>query len=239
MNIAGIKGTQAVPQKLTRQQAEDPAIKSLQSQIDELQKQLQQLSKDDSGDEQALADKRKEIQQKISDLNSQIRSRQAEMRREKQQPKEVPKQENPMTGSTNQKGGVPGLSLAGAGSLIAASNGLKLSQAVNGQIVKSEAKTAPLKSEIKLDKQRGVDTAYKEKELAKVQDGIARAKDFQADINEKTEDSLKGQKSEKTDDSKNSEENDEKEIKTEGKYDKEGNLKEEKDPERNDYEDKA
>ncbi len=234
MNITGVKSGQAAPQKLTREQSGDFVIKNLQSQISELQKQLQQLSKDDSSDKQALADKRKEIQQQIADLNAQIRQRQAEIRKEKQQPKETsePKSDTPKQ-AKNQEG----FSLSESSNLLAASNTLQQSKAVGGVIARSEGRANILKSEIATDKSRGADTTYKEKELSKVNKGIQNAKETQAKL---TADSQKGLKSESKEEEKKAEDKqDEDDIKTEGKYDKDGRLIEETDPEENDYEDKA
>lgn len=236
MNIAGIKSSQPTAQKVPTQQAEDPAIKSLQAQIGELQKQLQQLSKDSSGDEQALAEKRKEIQQQIADLNTQIRQRQVEIRRERQQPKEP----QPKAETEKQPKSQGGFSLAGAGNLIAASNTLQQSEAVHGMMVKSQGRANILEAEIATDKARGADTKYKEAELSKVNKGIASAKEMQGELAAKSQDSLKSEKSDTlTEKAEKEEKEDEDNIKTEGKYDKEGKLIEEKDPEKQDYEDKA
>ncbi len=239
MNIAGIKSAQPTPQKALPQRTDDPAVKSLQARIGELQKQLQKLSEDSSGDEQALADKRKEIQQQIADLNAQIRQRQAEIRKEKQQPKET----QPKAEATQSKS-KGGFSLAGAGNLIAASNTLNQSKAVHGMIVRSQGRANILEAEIETDKQRGADAKYKEEELSKVNKGIESAKKTQAELMVKSQDALKADKTEKEEKAEKAEkaeksEKDEDKIKTEGKYDKEGNFIEETDPEKQDYEDKA
>lgn len=228
MNITGIKTDSSSAQKVTKAQGEDSVIKSLQSQIAGLQKQLQQLSKDESGDAQALADKRREIQQQIADLNAQIRQRQAEIRQERQT-KETPQ---PKEDNANQPKKQDGFSLSNAESLLAASNTLEQSKAVGGVIAKSEGRASILESEIKTDKSRGADTTYKEKELSKVNKGIDNAKETQAKLMAESSEGIKNE-------SGTEKEAEDKQIKTEGKYNKEGELMEESDPENAEYEDKA
>lgn len=234
MNVAGIKTDVSSAQKVTKAQGEDSVIKSLQSQIEGLQKQLQQLSKDESGDAQALADKRREIQQQIADLNAQIRQRQAEIRQEKQIA-EAPRFE---ADGVNQPKKQDGFSLSNAESLLAASNTLDRSKAVGGVIARSEGRASILRAEIETDKSRGADTAYKEKELSKVTKSIENAKETQAKLMAESSEGIKAEAEEEKE-TKAETEDKQDDIRTEGKYNKEGELIEEKDPENSEYEDKA
>ncbi|HBH94448.1 MAG TPA: hypothetical protein DDX91_01760 [Ruminococcaceae bacterium] len=233
MNITGVKADNSSAQKVTRAQGEDPMIKSLQSQITGLQKQLQQLSKDESGDAQALADKRREIQQQIADLNARIRQRQGEIRQENQV-KETPGSKS--DGAARQKR-QDGFSLTDTADLLAAANTLEQSKAVGGVIARSEGRADILKAEIKTDKSRGADTSYKEKELSKVNKGIETAKETQAKLMAESSESVKAEGTEEKKAKAEVEENED--IRTEGKYNKEGELIEERDPENAEYEDKA
>ena len=67
------------------QAAADPETKNYQNQIASAQSQLQKLSSDNNISQEEKAEKRKEIQKQIMELNNMLREHKMEMRREKQQ----------------------------------------------------------------------------------------------------------------------------------------------------------
>lgn len=66
-------------------QASDPISKNLRAQIANAQKQLQELAANKDMEPEEKMERRKEIQQQITDLNAQLRQHEMELRKEKQQ----------------------------------------------------------------------------------------------------------------------------------------------------------
>ena len=127
MNITGIQSQNtAAYQQVNKQQGDDPVIKNAQSQIEELRKQLQQLAENKDMDPKTKTEKKQQIQQQISDLNTQIRQRQAEMRKEKQSPKENTQRAAAEAETKKENAKAGGFSAASASALISASNALSI-----------------------------------------------------------------------------------------------------------------
>ena len=76
---------QQVNNNTMNQAAADPETKNYQNQIASAQSQLQKLSSDNNISQEEKAEKRKEIQKQIMELNNMLREHKMEMRREKQQ----------------------------------------------------------------------------------------------------------------------------------------------------------
>lgn len=76
---------QQVNNNTMNQTAVDSETKSYQNQIASAQSQLQKLSSDNNISQEEKAEKRKEIQKQIMELNNMLREHKMEMRREKQQ----------------------------------------------------------------------------------------------------------------------------------------------------------
>ena len=76
---------QQVNNNTMNQAASDPETKNYQNQIASAQSQLQKLSSDNNISQEEKAEKRKEIQKQIMELNNMLREHKMEMRREKQQ----------------------------------------------------------------------------------------------------------------------------------------------------------
>lgn len=87
MKINGLEKMeiQQVNNNTMNQAAADPETKSYQNQIASAQSQLQKLSSDNNISQEEKAEKRKEIQKQIMELNNMLREHKMEMRREKQQ----------------------------------------------------------------------------------------------------------------------------------------------------------
>ena len=171
--------TQTVRQNI---QSDDPVIKNAQSQIEALQKQLQQLAKNEDMDAETKREKRQELQQQISDLNASIRQRQMELRNKKQQ-ENMAKAE--AARAKNEPEAVKEAKQAGAfttrglNAVLSAENAMEISNAQGALATKLEGRAKELKREIALDKARGADTRQKSNELSKVTRGAKMAKSDQ------------------------------------------------------------
>ena len=165
-------------------QASDPVSRNLTRQIEEAQKKLQELSSNDDLSMEEKMKKRQELQKQISDLDSQLRQHQMELRREaveksrKQEAQDSgaddlsSNQKTENAGNSNQ---AAGLSVGSMQALVSADGSMKQAK-VQGSVAKRmEGKAGVLEAEIKLDAGRGGSTEAKEKELAKVESKAANA----------------------------------------------------------------
>lgn len=246
MNISGVQSQNtAAYQQVNKQQGDDPVIKNAQSQIDELRKQLQQLAENEEIDPKTKTEKKQQIQQQISDLNAQIRQRQAEIRKEKQASKENPQRTAAEAKTKEENEKASGFSAASTSALISASNSLDVADSLSSLHSKLKGRARELTSEIETDKTRGADITAKQSELDKVNKGVKNTAIAHAQVLDEADDALKNAAESDADalsekESKNvkEKEEEEKEIKTNGMYDKDGNRLEDKDGE-SDFEDKA
>ena len=149
----------------------DATTRSLERQIAAAQKKLQEVSSDKNLSMEQKMERRKEINQQITDLENQLRAHQIEMRRESQQAKGT-SMEDMLGGkrtdkSANDDKGVSiGISEEGMQAMISADTAMDRAQ-VQGQVKgRLEGQARILKSEIAQDKSRGADVEDKEKALA-------------------------------------------------------------------------
>lgn len=156
----------------------DSISKSLQSQIANAQKALQELSSNEELSMEDKMKKRQEIQQQITDLNQQLRQHQIEQRREKQREgsstDDLLGTNRKANTSKTGKGG-SGFSQAGMRAMISADSSMKLADAQGSTITQMEGRAGVLESEIKMDKSRGASTQKKEEELADLQEKTLEA----------------------------------------------------------------
>ena len=170
MNISGISGntTGASSFRIEMNKDSDPFSKSIQSQIANAQKQMQELGDNKDMSPEEKMKKRQEIQQQITDLQNQLRQHQIEQRKESQK-KSAPSMTD-MLGGNSQHGksrkSSAGMSSASMQAIISAD--ISMDQAKVQGAVKTdvEGKAGILESEIKLDEARGADTTKKKEELA-------------------------------------------------------------------------
>lgn len=85
LNITGINSVGIQPGQIGMSQSTDHAGKAIQEQIEYLQKQLDELSADETMDWQEKQQKQQELQMQINDLTAQLRQRQMEQKKEKLQ----------------------------------------------------------------------------------------------------------------------------------------------------------
>ena len=179
VNGAQTNGAQTVRQNV---QSDDPVIKNAQSQIEALQKQIQNLAKNEDMDADTKREKRQELQQQISDLNVTIRQRQMELRNKKQQENmakaEAARAKNePETAKKAKQAGA--FTTRGLNTVLSAGNAMEISKVQGDLASRLEGRANELKSEIALDKARGADTKQKSEELAKAARGAEKAKSDQ------------------------------------------------------------
>lgn len=175
----------------------DPLSKSIQSQIANRQKEMQELSKVENMSLQDKMKKRQEIQKEIADLNNQLRQHQIEQRKEQQTKKSSM---DDMIGGSNQapkKSSKTGIGMSSASMQAIISSEASIGQIELQSSVKTEmkGKSAILKSEIQMDKGRGASTEVKEAELADTEKKIDNITSLQmralSDINENIEKAAK------------------------------------------------
>ncbi len=179
MTINGINGANTQMGQMGMNQATDSYSRNIQNQITNAQKQMQELSSNGDMSLEEKMKKRQEIQQQISDLNTQLRQHQMEQRRaamgdsEKQQAKGSSMDD--MLGGTGNAGGTKagskntGLSQASMTAIISAGSSIKQARVQGSVATKMEGRAGVLESEIKLDQARGNDTQKKAEELAEVE----------------------------------------------------------------------
>ena len=151
-------------------QGTDSFTRNIQSQIANAQKQLQEISSNKELSIEEKMKKRQEIQQQISDLNSQLRQHQIEQRKEQQQSKGS-SMDDMLGGKTKvrSKSQSAGLSQVSMRAMISADSSMKQADVAGSVATKMEGRAGVLKAEIKQDAALGGDTRRKEEELAEVE----------------------------------------------------------------------
>ncbi|MBD5519970.1 MAG: hypothetical protein HDR03_01865 [Lachnospiraceae bacterium] len=173
MVINGLGGTNAQMSPIGSAQANDPVAKDLQRQINDAQKQMQELASNKEMSAEDKMKKRQELQQKVSDLNMQLRQHQIDKRKEKQQEKASSDDIFNPNGKSNQaqaKTGAQntGLSQSSMEAMISADVSVKQANTQGSVATKMNDRAGVLEVEIKLDSARGNDVGSKQAELADV-----------------------------------------------------------------------
>ena len=156
----------------------DSFSKSINNQIANAQKQLQELSENKDMSMEEKMKRRQEIQQQITDLNNQLRQRQIEQRKEKQEQaaKSAEKKE-----SVKKENKGAGLSQASMTAIISADAALSQAEVHGSVVTRMEGRAGVLEAEIKLDSANGGNVEAKKEELAKVQQKAVAAGASQTD----------------------------------------------------------
>lgn len=205
MKINGISGANSRAGQMGMNQQTDSYSRNIQNQIANAQKRLQELS---SNEELSLEEKmkrRQEIQQKISDLNAQLRQHQTEQRKEKQQAKASSMED--MLGGTETAGSTKagnkgsGFSQVSMAAMISADTSMNQAKVYGSVAASMEGRAGVLESEINMDSGRGASTEKKEEELAEVEKAAQKATSSQlstlADANKTMEEAAKADNTEK------------------------------------------
>ena len=157
----------------------DSFSKSINNQIANAQKQLQELSENKDMSMEEKMKRRQEIQQQITDLNNQLRQHQIEQRKE-QQEKAAKSAEKKDSAKKADKG--TGLSQASMTAIISADAAMSQAQVQGSVATRMEGRAGVLEAEIKLDSANGGNVEAKQEELAKVQQKAAAAGGSQTNI---------------------------------------------------------
>lgn len=144
----------------------DSFSKSINNQISNAQKQLQELSENKDMSMEEKMKRRQEIQQQIAELNNQLRQHQIEQRKEKQE--QVAKSAEKKEPVKNENKGA-GLSQASMTAIISADAALSQAKVHGSVATRMEGRAGVLEAEIKLDSANGGNVEAKKEELAKVQ----------------------------------------------------------------------
>ena len=165
MTVGSISGTNNMQEAgFGANMQTDPVSKSIQNQIANKQKELQELAADDKMTPEEKIKKRQEIQQEINTLNQELRQHQITQRKEQQQKaaaehKASKETQKPRSAQSGKQ--AAGLSSAGMQAMISADASMKQAE--------MKGRAGVLEIEIKQDSGRGGDTEEKQKELAEVQ----------------------------------------------------------------------
>lgn len=149
---------------------QDAYSKGIQSQIANVQKQLQSLSSREGMSPEEKMKKRQELQRQINDLNNQLRQHEIEQRKERQKQK--------------TEGG-------SMEAMISADAAMNQAQVQNSVATDIEGSARILKSEIRQDAARGGDTSDKQEALAELEERAANATAAQMDILESVDKEMK------------------------------------------------
>lgn len=178
MRVGSIDGTNNNQIQMRMGTDQDNQLKAIEKQITDVQNQIQKISENKNMSDEQKAERRKELQQQLQDLNKQLMERKIEIQKEKRE------KNAKSNGSNNVKESQDTMEFSVEG-LISASNAMKQMRATNTVKTSMEGEARVLKSEIKMDKSRGVNTENKESRLAKVNEKVS---DITEDINKQIAD---------------------------------------------------
>ena len=180
MRIENLNVPNAQNSSLNRNMETDSFTKNIQNQIANAQKQLQELSANETMNPEEKMKKRQEIQQQITDLNNQLRQHQIEQRKEKQQAK-ANSNDNMVRTSNKSANQSAGLSQDSMTAIISADSAIATARTQNNVANRLEARAGVLETEIKLDSSRGGSVESKMEELAEVKQRASEIKSGQMD----------------------------------------------------------
>ena len=158
----------------------DSKGKEVREQITDAKNRLKELSTDTGLNEEEREKKRKEIQQKITELNKQLRQRQIELQREQQEQKRTsaaPTEDKTLSNNTDVRKKEPpsaDSTHTGTKAIIAAASAIGQAQSQGSLASSLESQLRVLQAEIKQDKERGRDTSIKQEELKKLESKVAK-----------------------------------------------------------------
>ena len=206
MKISGINGVNTQSSGMNMVQANDSVSKSIQKQISNAQKALQELSSNKEMGVEEKMKRRQEIQKQITELNNQLRQHQIEQRKEQQAKKTSMDDMLGGTRRTAHKGGNQGVGLSQTSmkAMMSADSAREQAQVQSSVATKMEGRAGILESEIKLDSARGGDVEKKQEELAEVEQKVAKVQSEQMNTLEEANKELEAaakadQQAEKTD----------------------------------------
>lgn len=174
MRVEGI-GAGAAPALKTGTQAVDATSRSLQKQIENAQKQMQELAKNDQMSPEDKMKKRQELQKQITDLEQQLRQHALELQRkqaEEARKKREQEEQERSAGRQKEQEQKGVMSKDSMNAMLSADSAVRQADA-NGTIVtRMEGEKRVLAGEIRQDKARGINTAKQEEKLSDMEERI-------------------------------------------------------------------
>lgn len=174
MRVSGVNGADNMANGMSGMapgaEPVDEVSRNLLRQIENLQKQMKELSANQETPPEIKMKKRQELQKQISELQMQLRQHQMEVKREEAQKKEEKaSQENVLDSCRISEEGrkqSAGLSAGSMEAMLSADAAMKQADVHGGTAQKMENRAGVLETEIKLDEARGGDASAKKEELA-------------------------------------------------------------------------
>nr|MDE7325420.1 FlxA-like family protein [Lachnospiraceae bacterium] len=167
-------------------QATDSVSKNLRAQIVNAQKQLQELAANKDMEPEEKMERRKEIQQQITDLNAQLRQHEVELRQEKQQQQQAKQSVQSKKQEAEKKaetapGGKQGMGMSQGSMEAMISANRSVGQAkIQGKVASAmKARANVLKSEIE-HSGRGAAVEKKQQDVADIEDQLEKIATEQA-----------------------------------------------------------
>lgn len=157
----------------------DSVSKGIQSQIENAQKQLQELSSNKEMSTEEKIKKQQEIREQINDLNKQLRQHQIDQRKEMQEMKQPSKDgvSNKKQSNISKAGSQgTGFSKASMTAMISADSALSQAKNCDHIATQMEGQKNVLAMEIKLDAQRGKDVTAKQGQMQDLEERIMETK---------------------------------------------------------------
>lgn len=180
LSVAGMSGAGGIMQAGMGGQEEDAAAKSIRKQIEQKQRELQELSGREEMSPEEKMKRRQELMKEISDLNMQLRQHQMELRMQERAEKQKESRDafggqemNAGKGSGAAKSA--GMSTVGMQAIISADASVKQAKVQGSVAGRMENRAGVLKAEIKQDAALGGSTQSKEAELAEVEKKASEA----------------------------------------------------------------
>jgi len=156
----------------------DPVSRSLQNQIEEVERQIQNLSSDENMSVEEKQKKNQELQVKLTDLQDRLQQHLTEERREQQEARKQAAEQKPYDKTGMQ-------------SVISADAAVKNAGIQENTAARMEGRAAVLKSEMELDGSRGgAPIKSRESELARAEQGMENARSSQMQMLGKTNQTL-------------------------------------------------
>ncbi len=158
-------------------QQTDAQSKQIQNQIENARKELQQLSQNKDLPMEEKLKKKQELNTRISDLQSQLRAHQQELRVREQQEREAKtgRAAENRSRTRQDEAATVGISREGMRALIAAGTSMKQADVQGSVVTSMEGRAGVLESEIAMDAARGSSVEKKKEELADIKQKAADA----------------------------------------------------------------
>ena len=183
MRVDGHNGTNSQVSGVNLMQGNDSFSRMIQNQIANAQKELQELSENNDMSVEEKMKRRQEIQQRITDLNHQLRQHQIEQRRENQGKDNVIERNLPAKKTDKSgKGTQRGMSASTMRSIISADAAMSQAQVQSRVATRMEGRAGVLEAEIKQDAAKGKSVESKREELAEIQEKAAAAQTSQMNV---------------------------------------------------------